>query len=239
MLFCEVEMRIFKIINNLTLFEKILWAVSVTVITVSSLASGGADIMSVAASLIGVTALIFLARGHYLGQILSIAFAILYGIVSIKCRYYGEAVTYLCMTAPSAAIALIEWLKHPYKKSEEVEVASVSKKQILIMLPIALVVTVAFYFILKALGNASLYVSTLSIATSFIASYFAACRSEYYALAYTFNDVVLIVLWVLASIKDVSFLPMVACFTMFLINDIYAFFSWKRMKARQNFKNCK
>ncbi len=230
------KMRIFRVINDLTLFEKILWAVSVTVITVSSLLSSGADIMSVAASLIGVTALIFLARGHYLGQILSIAFAVLYGIVSIKCRYYGEAVTYLCMTAPSAAIALIEWLKHPYKKSEEVEIASVSKKQILIMLPLALIITVVFYFILKALGNANLYISTLSITTSFVASYFAACRSEYYALAYSFNDVVLIALWIIASVKNISLLPMVACFVMFLANDIYGFFSWKRMKRMQQGK---
>ena len=58
-------------------------------------------------------------------------------------------------------------------------------------------------------------------------------RSPYYAIAYAGNDIVLIVLWVLASIQDISYLPMVLCFVMFFANDIYGFINWKRMRKRQ------
>ena len=101
------------------------------------------------------------------------------------------------------------------------------------MLTLTALTTAAFYFILRAMGNAALAVSTLSITTSFLASYLTAMRSPYYALAYASNDLVLIVLWVIAAISDVSSVPMVACFTMFFLNDMYGFINWRRMEKRQ------
>ncbi len=58
-------------------------------------------------------------------------------------------------------------------------------------------------------------------------------RSAYFALAYAANDVVLIVLWTMATLTDVSYLSVVICFAVFLINDIYGFISWSRMRKRQ------
>ncbi len=75
--------------------------------------------------------------------------------------------------------------------------------------------------------------STLSVATSFIAVYLTARRSPYFALAYASNDVILIILWTLAAITDVSYLSVLVCFIMFLVNDIYGFINWRRMQRRQ------
>ena len=91
-----------------------------------------------------------------------------------------------------------------------------------------------FYFILAALETPNLFFSTLSVTTSFAASALTFLRSPFYALAYAANDVVLIVLWVLASITDISYLPMIICFAAFLINDIYGFINWTKMKNRQS-----
>ena len=142
-------------------------------------------------------------------------------------------ITYLFMTTPMAIVAALEWIKHPYKDTEEVQVHHVTKKQITIMTVLALLVTVLFYFILKALGTANLLFSTISITTSFVASYLTFLRSPYYAIGYSANDIVLIILWILASVEDVSYLPMVACFVMFLFNDLYGFYNWRRMQTRQ------
>ena len=97
----------------------------------------------------------------------------------------------------------------------------------------ALLITTLFYFILRWLGTANLALSTVSITTSFLAVYLTACRSPYYALAYAANDVVLISLWIFAAHVDIGSVPMVACFVMFLANDLYGFFNWKRMEQRQ------
>ena len=108
-----------------------------------------------------------------------------------------------------------------------------TSRQWAVMLALTALVTAAFYFILRALGNAALAVSTVSITTSFLASYLTALRSPYYALAYAATDLVLIVLWVIAALTDISSVPMVSCFVMFFANDLYGFVNWKRMEKRQ------
>lgn len=218
---------------RLTRFEWALWMASVAVVAGTYIGFQSGDWLSLTASLIGVTALIFVAKGHVLGQLLTIVFAVFYGVISWAFRYYGEVITYLCMTAPMALLALITWLRHPFKDSAEVTVHRLTGRQWALMLTLSVIVTAAFYFILRAIDNAALGVSTLSITTSFLASYLTACRSPYYALAYAVNDLVLIVLWVIASMTDISSVPMVACFVMFFANDLYGFISWRRMEKRQ------
>lgn len=220
----------FKQLNR---FEWTLWAVSAIMVIAAFLIPEKKDIPSLIASLIGVTALIFIAKGMVLGQALTVAFAVGYGIVSWSQRYYGEMITYLCMSAPMAISAIVSWVKHPYKDSAEVQVGKLSKRTWLFLSLAAAIVTVAFYFILQALGTANLLVSTLSVTTSFFAASLTFLRSPYYALGYSANDVVLIVLWVCSAVSDLSYLPMVLCFVMFLLNDLYGFFNWKRMEKRQ------
>ena len=55
-----------------------------------------------------------------------------------------------------------------------------------------------------------------------------------FALAYAANDIVLIVLWMMASISDIRYISVNVCFVAFLFNDIYGYISWQRMKNRQS-----
>ncbi len=226
-------MNLKKSLTALTTFDRILWAAALAVVLVSGIIGRGSAV-AVTAPLIGVTALVFLAKGDVLGQLLTVIFAIFYAVVSYTQRYYGEMITYVGMTAPMAAMAVISWLRHPFKDGEpQVRVARLTPVMRALIVPLTVAVTAAFYFILRALGNASLAVSTVSVATSFLASYLTFCRSSYYALAYAANDIVLITLWIIASRDDISYLSMVACFLMFLICDLYGFISWRRMEASQ------
>lgn len=220
--------------RDLTRFELFLWLSSLVVIAISSVLSGGKDILSLLASLIGVTALIFVAKGYVFGQVLTIIFAVFYGVISFFFAYYGEMITYLCMSAPMALVAIIAWLRHPYKDTKEVAVYRVRPRDVLIISLSTVIVTATFYFILAALNTAELAVSTVSVATSWFASMLVFFRSPYYGLAYAANDIVLIVLWILAAIEDISCLPMIFCFLMFLANDIYGCVNWRRMLKKQS-----
>ncbi len=211
-----------------------LWVVSVIVVAVSFLASKNFQPLLLITSLLGVTSLIFIAKGHYIGNAIIVVFSLLYGYISYKTAYYGEMITYVCMTLPMAVVSLVSWLKNPYAEGEsEVTVAKLEGKDFIMILLATTAVTIAFYFILKHFNTNSLGVSTLSIATSFFAASLTYKRSEFYALAYGLNDIVLIILWLIATINDSSYITMVICFVMFLINDIYGYISWKKMKARQ------
>ena len=227
-------MKIYNPFRFLTKFEWALWILSACVVTASFLIGGRGGVLSLVASLLGVTALIFVAKGDVTGQLLTVVFSILYAIVSWEQRYYGEMITYLFMSAPIALFSVISWLRHPYATDHaEVRMTRLGKRDVAISIALAAVVTLAFYWILRALGNAVLSVSTLSVTTSFLAAYLLFRRSPWYALAYAANDVVLIVLWCVAAAKDLSSLSMVACFLMFLLNDLYGFFNWLRLRKNQ------
>lgn len=226
-------MKIKNPFRLLSRFELILWLTSVFVVLLSYVLSGFEGLSNTICSLIGVTALIFVAKGHVLGMILCVIFAAFYGIISLFFRYYGELITYAGMTLPMDIFALISWIKNPYKDTAEVKVARLKKSQVALMWLSTFAVTVAFYFILGALNTPNLVFSTLSVATSFLAVALTFFRSPYYAVAYAANDVVLIVLWTLASFSDISYVPMVMCFVMFLFNDMYGFYNWKKMQKRQ------
>ena len=44
---------------------------------------------------------------------------------------------------------------------------------------------------------------------------------------------ILILLWTLAAKENISYLSVIICFVVFLVNDLYGFISWKRMEKRQ------
>lgn len=214
--------------------EKMLWGISVVFILGSFLIFDRENHTTLAASLIGVTSLIFNAKGNPIGQLLMIIFSVFYGFISYTCSYFGEMATYLGMTAPMALFALISWAKNPYEGNRaEVQVNRIGKIEQVFMWILSIIVTVVFYFILKKFNTANIVPSTISVTTSFLAVYLTFRRSPYYAIGYAANDIVLIILWSMAAMDDISYVSVLVCFLAFLVNDIYGFVSWRRMEKRQ------
>lgn len=142
--------------TNLTKKEWGFWMCSLIIMIASNVLSGDFDVLTLIAACIGVTSLIFAAKGNVWSQILMIIFSILYGIISWQFRYWGEMITYLGMTM---------------------------------------------------------------------------LRSSYYAMGYATNDIVLIVLWILASIHEPRYISVTIIFVIFFCYDMYGFVSWKKREA--------
>ena len=214
--------------------ELSLWIGSAVMIIAAFLIFDRESYLSLVASLIGVSALVFIAKGNPIAQVLMLIFCLLYAYISFTYSYYGEMMTYLGMSAPMAVISLISWLRNPYGEGKsEVKVNRLSKGAVALGACLAAIVTVIFYFVLKYFNTANLVISTLSVATSFFAAYLTARRSRFFALAYMLNDLVLIVLWILATIDDSSYVSVVVCFIAFLANDLYSFINWSKLQKRQ------
>lgn len=225
-------MRIVKSFRNLSGLERRMWFGSVLVLVLSFILTKNQDYLTLTASLIGVTALIFVSKGDVLGQVLTVVFSLFYAVISWRFRYFGEMITYLGMTAPIALLSVITWLRNPYSE-QEVKIHQLKGRTWGILWIFTVLVTGVFYFILKAFQTPNLFFSTVSIATSFLASSLMMFRSPYYAIAYAVNDIVLIILWILAVISDIVYFPMILCFAVFLMNDLYGFVNWNRMERRQ------
>ncbi len=235
MLILLLMKKFLTLFKELTAFEWCLWLGSMLAILVSFLVPAERDVLRLIGSLIGVTSLIFIAKGRIFGLCLMVIFCIFYGYVSFTFKYYGEMLTYLLMSLPTTVASIVTWAKNPYENGTgEVKIAPLNKTKILMILGLTAAATTGFYFILEYFNTANLIISTLSVATSFIAASLIIFRSPYYALGYVVNDLVLIVLWVLASIAQISYLPMVICFTAFAVNDFYGFISWSKRAKTQS-----
>ena len=214
--------------------EKGLWSTSALLIILAFFLFDRKNLLNLCASLVGVTSLIFNAKGNPVGQVLMVLFSLMYGVISWSFRYYGEMITYLGMTMPMAVVALVSWLKNPFNGNRaEVKVYRLSVPETLFAFALSTLVSVGFYFILAYFHTANLLLSTLSVFTSFLAVYLTFRRSPWFTIAYAANDIVLVGLWALASRSNPSYLSVMVCFVAFLANDIYGFISWRRMQLRQ------
>ena len=229
-------MKIMHRLNGyFTVTELFLWLGSMALIIISFAVFDRENWLTLAASLIGVSSLILAAKGNPASQLLMVVFSILYGIISYSYSYYGEMLTYLGMTMPMSVISFVSWIRNLNGSGSrpEVNVRSLSGKDIILLIILTAAVTALFYFVLKFFGAANLIPSTISVTTSFAAVFLTFLRSSYFALAYAANDAVLIILWTLAARENIQYISVVICFVMFLANDIYGFMSWLRRKKRQ------
>ena len=218
-------------IKSLTKKEWILWMGSLAIVILSNLLSTDIDVLTLVSACVGITSLIFAAKGNVWAQILMVVFSLLYGLISWQFRYWGEMITYIGMTMPMAVWSTITWIKNPSESGQEVAIQKLTRKHVAGIAAAGLVVTAVFYMILKALDTPNILFSTISITTSFLAASLTMLRSSYYALGYASNDIILIVMWVLASIENPAYIPVVVNFIIFFFNDMYGFVSWKRREA--------
>lgn len=226
-----------KLLSYFSRFEICLWCGSMLLTVISFAIFDRENYIMLISSIIGATYLIFNAKGNPIGQVLLIIFSILYGVISYGFSYYGEMITYLGMSTPMAFLSLISWLKNPYNGNRaEVKINSLKKKEIIFMFALTAVITFIFYFILKHFGTANLIPSTASVTTSFLAVYLTLRRSRYFTLAYAANDIILIILWILATLSDITYMSVTICFLIFLVNDIYGYINWTKMYKRQQAK---
>ena len=170
--------------STLTKKEWLLWLCSLFIVLVSNILAANFDPLTLIAALVGVTSLVFAAKGNVWAQVLMIVFSILYGIISFRFRYWGEMITYLGMALPMAVWSAITWLRHPAESGDAVAIQKLNLRQFAGLLASCVVVTVLFYRILAALDTPNLAFSTLSVITSFLAAALTMLRSSYYALGY-------------------------------------------------------
>ena len=196
-------------LKSLTRREWMIWLISLAIVTISNLAPGNVDLLTLTATWIGVTALILAAKGNVWAQILITVFSILYAVISWKFRYWGEMITYLGMTLPMAVWSTITWLRNPSESGKEVAIRRLTRRHVALLLVSGAVVTALTML-----------------------------RSSYYALGYAANDLVLILLWLLASIENPAYLPVLVNFVIFFLNDMYGFFSWRKREAVQFAPEC-
>ena len=227
---------IYNYFKDWNLFEKLYLFVGIVVGILTSIIFNGTIIDSLYTITYLKTA-ILMSKGKVESYFIGIISVFFYGIVSYNQGYYGELLITIFLTFPMMIIGIVSWLKHQDKDEDVVIISSLSKKEIVFAFSSQLILFWVYYFLLKAFNTDLLMISSLSIVTSVLATYFEARRSELSLFCYVANDLILITLWMIPIINGVTSLISVLIGPMLLlVNDIYGSYNWKRLKDIQKEK---
>lgn len=201
----------------------------------SAIMFNGTIIDTIYTSLYLITALL-MSKGKVESYFVEFVSVFFYGIVSYNQGYYGELIITVFLTFPIMIIGIISWLRHQ-DKEDTVIISSLSKKEITIVLLSQLVLFWIYYFLLKLFNTDLLVISTISVVTSVLASYFEARRSELSLFCYIANDLVIITLWLIPIINgQTELISVLVGPVLLLINDIYGSYNWSGLKKKQKEK---
>lgn len=222
-----------KYFADWNIFERSLLVCGLLVSIFSSILFNGTIIDTLYTSLYLITS-ILLSKGKVESYFVGFVSVFFYGIVSYNQGYYGELLITAFLTFPIMIIGIISWLRHQDEEDDIVIINSLSKKEISIVLLSQLVLFWAYYFLLKVFNTDLLVISSISVVTSVLASYFEARRSEWSLFSYIANDVVIIILWLIPVINgQTEIISVLVGPILLLINDIYGSYNWRRLKKRQ------
>ncbi len=227
---------IYNYFKDWNLFEKLYLFVGIVVGILTSIIFNGTIIDSLY-TVTYLTTAILMSKGKVESYFIGIISVFFYGIVSYNQGYYGELLITIFLTFPMMIIGIISWLKHQDKDEDVVIISSLSKKEIVFAFSSQLILFWVYYFLLKAFNTDLLMISSLSIVTSVLATYFEARRSELSLFCYVANDLILITLWMIPIINgDTSLISVLIGPMLLLVNDIYGSYNWKRLKDIQKGK---
>lgn len=220
-----------------TKFELTFLICGLTVSILSSIIFKGTIIDTLYTSLYLVTALL-MSKGKIECYFVGFISTFFYGIVSYNQGYYGELIITIFLTFPIMIIGIISWLRNQDKEDDVVIVNTLPRKEIIIALASQLILFWIYYFLLKAFNTDLLVISSISVVTSVLASYFEARRSELSLFCYIANDIVIITLWIIPVIAgETALISVLVGPILLLINDIYGSYNWRRLKEIQKKKN--
>lgn len=222
-------MRLFK---DWTIFETLFLIIGTLVALILTPLFNG-TVFDLGYTLLYFWTALLLAKGKYSCYIIGIISTFFYGYVSYINRYYGEVIISMCCTLPLMIIGLINWIKHQ-DNSNTVIIKAISKKELTLVLISQVLLFGVYYLLLKAFNTNNIFISTLSIVASLIATYLTARRSEKGFIGFIINDIILITLWGIPVIHgEFNIIPVILCPVLLLINDIYGVYNWKRIKQKQ------
>ncbi len=223
--------------NDWNLFEKLYLSIGILIGISSSIIFHG-TIIDVLYTITYLTTALLMSKGKVECYFIGFVSVFFYGIVSYNQGYYGELLITIFLTFPIMIIGIISWLRHQDKEDDVVIISSLPKKEIILAFSSQLVLYWIYFFILKLFNTDLLIISSLSVVTSVLASYFEARRSELSLFCYIANDFVIITLWLIPIIGgQTELISVLVGPLLLLVNDIYGSYNWKKLKEKQGKKN--
>lgn len=173
-----------------------------------------------------------LVKGKWYAYIFGLIGISVYIYISFQNNYYGESIWHLAITIPFYITSMINWFRN--QQNKVVKIRKITKLEIVLFIFGFIGLFVGFYFLLKFLNTPQALTSALAVTFSGMANYLAMRRSNLSFVAYCFDDVFVIILWIIPVINgEMGVLNVLITMFAFLINDIYGVFNWIKIRKMQ------
>ena len=223
-----------KVLKGLNLFELLYLIFGTLIVVVCFIFTPEKNWLVLVTAVLGVVAFFSVAKGYFIAPILNIIYSGLYIVMALTQKYYGEIVL-SCLCILLNIFAIVSWFKNRNKEDKNiVQVNDLKWQEYVAVIVSAALLTVGFYYILRAIGTAQALTGAISMILSLSAEYLALRRSNWYALGYILNDVTVMVLWCFTlSGSGLEFLPTILSFGVYFVNDVYGLINWNLLKHKQ------
>ncbi len=222
-----------KVIGNYNTFEIVSLFFGCLALLIISLITHSSFII-LCASILGFLVSFLAAKGKILSQFLAIVAVLLFLIISLPQKYYGEVIIIIFVTLPIKIRAIFSWLNNKDEKNQTVKVSNIHKDEWSLIGMGSILLFIALYLLLKQLGTNQLLVSTFSAVTNIISSYLLMRRNKYSFFFAVINDVFRLILWFIPTIQGSwALLPLVISRLIYLLVDLYGYLNWIKIEANQ------
>lgn len=181
-----------------------------------------------------------LAKGKFLGLIISIISASLYVVVSFFAKVYGEVIINVALYIPLDIVALITFKKNTDQKSGELEIKSLSVIGWLTFAGLSILLTGVVYILLTFIpGQIYPFLNATSIVFFLVALILRNMRLREFWWFNLIGNLVTIVLWILVSTSSTELLfslPFTLSSLAAFCNNIYGIWMWKKIYRNAHIK---
>ncbi len=176
----------------------------------------------------GISYTILAGKGKISCYIFGLCGTLCYAFLSFKNALFGNLALYLCYYFPMQILGIFRWKKHLKKDSQEIEKTKLPNKQRIILSSLAIVLSVAFYFVLKYFGDQSPLIDSITSIFSIIGLILTVKRCiEQWYVWFVVNGLS-VLMWIGAYLNGSNCFATILMWIVYWFLGIYFLYTWKK-----------
>lgn len=190
-------------------------------------------VMGIVSAVTGVACVVCTGKGKLSAYIFGTVNVVLYAIISYQAKYYGEVMLNALYYFPMEFYGFYVWNKHMNSETHEVEKKQMTARGRIIMSLSVVLGTIAYGFVLKALGGALPFVDAMSTIVSVVAMIISVKMYMEQWILWIVVDVVTVIMWGIAFAHGSESIATLLMWIIYLGNAIIMYIRWAK-EAKQS-----
>ena len=184
--------------------------------------------MGIVAALTGIWCVILTGKGKTANFVFGIVNVILYAIIALQAKYYGEVMLNTLYYLPCSVLGLFVWSRHTADDTGDVVKETMSLKASLVTYPLTALAVFVYGFILQSLGGSLPYVDSASTVLSVVAQILCQKRYAEQWIMWIIVDAVTVVMWAVNLGTPDGSVAMLLMWIVYLVNAIIMYLNWRK-----------